>query len=135
MLRFLSTAKNNKKIIYSGSIIAAAILISLILRSVNLSDRPLHNDEAVNSIKFKHLLENFDYKYDPIEYHGPTLYYFTLISTAVSGESEFSNLSEFHLRSVNVFSSLLLLIGLLLIRKYLSVLVPCILLNSGLIKL
>jgi predicted membrane-bound mannosyltransferase len=40
--------------------------------------RPVHTDEAVHSIKFKGLWEDGKYRYDPDEYHGPTLYYATL---------------------------------------------------------
>ena len=47
------------------------------LRWPALEQRPLHNDEAVNAIKFGELWEKGNYRYDPHEYHGPTLHYAT----------------------------------------------------------
>jgi len=41
--------------------------------------RPMHGDETVHAIKFGELLEQGSYKYNPIEFHGPTLNYLSLI--------------------------------------------------------
>src|SRR6266852_1296578 len=49
--------------------------VALVLRCPRLDERPMHNDEAVNAIKFGQLWEHDAYKYDPNEHHGPTLYY------------------------------------------------------------
>ncbi len=38
----------------------------------------MHNDEGVNAMKFRALYVNNNYKYDPNEFHGPTLPYLTL---------------------------------------------------------
>ena len=43
------------------------------LRIGKLGRRPMHTDEAVHAIKFAKLLEDGLYRYDPDEYHGPTL--------------------------------------------------------------
>jgi len=56
-----------------------AILLGFALRLPRLASRPMHTDEAVHAIKFGALLEENRYRYDPHEYHGPTLNYFTLI--------------------------------------------------------
>ena len=53
-------------------------LLGLWLRFPGLDQKPLHHDEANQAIKFGDLLENGDYKYDPVDHHGPTLYYLTL---------------------------------------------------------
>ncbi|MCL5099127.1 MAG: TIGR03663 family protein, partial [Candidatus Omnitrophica bacterium] len=45
---------------------------ALALRLPQLSRRPMHTDESVQAIKFRGLLENGVYRYDPNEYHGPT---------------------------------------------------------------
>ena len=42
-----------------------AALLALGLRSVQLDSRPMHNDEAVNAIKFRNLWEGPGYRYDP----------------------------------------------------------------------
>ena len=55
-----------------------AIAGALALRAHDLGNRPLHNDEAVNATKLAALWDKGEYKYDPHEYHGPTLHYFSL---------------------------------------------------------
>lgn len=77
----------------------------------------MHVDESVNSIKFGQLLENNHYRYDPIEYHGPTLYYFTLISAWLSGDKTISDADEAILRIVTVSAGLLLLAFLFLLKN------------------
>jgi uncharacterized protein (TIGR03663 family) len=64
------------------------VLLALALRLPNLSKRPLHNDEGVNTVKFDQLRHG-EFRYDPHEYHGPTLYYFTLPLAWISGEKTF----------------------------------------------
>ena len=56
-----------------------AALLALGLRSVQLGSRPLHNDESNNAIKFGQLWEGGGYRYDPTEFHGPTLEYATWV--------------------------------------------------------
>ncbi len=55
-----------------------AIVGALFLRTPDLGNRPLHNDESTNAIKLAALWEKGTYRYDPHEYHGPTLHYFSL---------------------------------------------------------
>ncbi|MCB0293433.1 MAG: hypothetical protein KDH97_24480, partial [Calditrichaeota bacterium] len=55
------------------------LALALLLRLPGLERRPMHTDEAVHAVKFGALLEEGFYEYDPFEYHGPTLNYFTLI--------------------------------------------------------
>ncbi len=52
--------------------------VALGLRAPHLAERPMHNDEAVNGVKFRTLWQGGGYRYDPHEYHGPTLPYATL---------------------------------------------------------
>ncbi len=59
-----------------GLILIAAIALGL--RLPGLDERPLHADESVHAIKFLGLWEGRGYRYDPGEYHGPTLYYASL---------------------------------------------------------
>lgn len=59
-----------------GLILIAAIALGL--RLPRLDERPLHADESVHAIKFLGLWEGRGYRYDPDEYHGPTLYYASL---------------------------------------------------------
>ncbi|HEX6125036.1 MAG TPA: flippase activity-associated protein Agl23 [Pyrinomonadaceae bacterium] len=48
------------------------------LRFFWLALKPLHHDEGVNGWFLTTLFERGEYKYDPANYHGPTLYYISL---------------------------------------------------------
>lgn len=48
------------------------------LRLPQLDRRPLHNDEGVNAWILRDLVEKGEYRYNPEEYHGPTLHYLSL---------------------------------------------------------
>jgi uncharacterized protein (TIGR03663 family) len=87
------------------------------LRFWNLGRRPMHTDEAVHAVKFGALLEGGEYSYDPVEYHGPTLNYFTLIPALMRGEKSLTAVDETTLRIVPaVFGIGLLLLLLPLVR-------------------
>jgi len=64
--------------------------------------RPMHTDEAVHAYNFRGLLEDGIYKYDPHEYHGPTLNYFTLIPAWLGGSHTYTEITEFTVRIVPV---------------------------------
>ena len=92
-----------------------ALLLGITLRLPQLQQRPIHTDEAVNAVKFGQLLEENFYQYNPKEYHGPTLYYFTLVPAWLNGIAEFKDLGEVTLRIVPVFFGLLLILMSLLL--------------------
>jgi uncharacterized protein (TIGR03663 family) len=82
-----------------------------------LNDRPMHTDEAVHAEKFAALLVDDHYRYDPNEFHGPTLNYFTLLSAWLRGETAYDQISETTLRvTTAVFGVLLILTPLLFMR-------------------
>lgn len=85
------------------------------LRFAGLAGRPMHTDEAVHAVKFGELLEGRGYKYDPAEYHGPTLNYFTLVPAFLRGERTFPSLTETTLRSVPAFFGTALLLWMILL--------------------
>lgn len=64
-----------------GLITAAAIF----LRFFMLGLKPFHHDEGVNGWFLTNLFRDGVYKYDPANYHGPTLYYITLGFVEVFG--------------------------------------------------
>jgi uncharacterized protein (TIGR03663 family) len=102
--------------LYWFSILVVA-LGALALRAPRLSMRPMHTDEAVHADNFGTLLEGGTYKYDPREYHGPTLNYFTLIPARLTSADTYVALTEVTLRIVPVvFGTLLVLMTLLLVR-------------------
>lgn len=80
----------------------------------------MHADEAVHAIKFGSLLEENRYRYDPHEYHGPTLNYFTLIPTLGVSPKKLTEIDESTLRIVPVFFGMLLILGLFLLKNGLS---------------
>jgi uncharacterized protein (TIGR03663 family) len=96
-------------------LILAATIVALALRLPRLSQRPMHGDEAVHAIKFGDLLENGVYKYNPHEYHGPTLNYLTLISAKLSSKTNLTQVNEFTLRIVPVFFGVCLVLLILLL--------------------
>ncbi|MBN1464556.1 TIGR03663 family protein [candidate division KSB1 bacterium] len=99
---------------------ALILLFALALRLPRLAQRPMHTDEAVHAIKFGQLLQEQYYEYDPIEYHGPTLVYSTLVSAWLKGQKTLAEVNEGTLRSIPVFFGIALIIILLCLVKYLN---------------
>ena len=65
---------------------AAAILAAAaFLRLYDLGLKPLHHDEGVNGLFLVHLVRDGVYRYDPANYHGPTLYYFARLTAWLNG--------------------------------------------------
>src|SRR5712691_9451378 len=93
-----------------------AAVVALALRCPRLDQRPMHNDEAVNAIKFGQLWEHDAYKYDPNEHHGPTLYYATLVLGRLTHAPDFDHYSENRLRLVTVLFG----VGLVLLLPLLT---------------
>ncbi len=78
------------------------------LRLADLSNRPMHCDEAVHGVKFGRLLEDDTYVYDPREYHGPSLNYLTLPVAWAAGVRRVTEVTDVHLRLVPVVFGLML---------------------------
>jgi len=89
--------------------------LAFALRLPRLALRPMHNDEAVNALKFGKLWEEGAYKYDPNEHHGPSLYYATCAVNKISGAPDFDHFTETRLRLIPVLfgCGLVLLVPLL----------------------
>ena len=101
----------------SRSVFIALILLiaaaATAFRLSELSARPMHGDEAVNAFKLGETIEGRGYKYDPHEYHGPTLNYLSLAAARLGGVDRHAGLNEFILRSVPVIFGTMLLLLLL----------------------
>jgi len=93
-----------------------AVVVALALRLPQLDNRPMHNDEAVNAIKFGALWERGDYRYDPHEYHGPTLHYLTAALNRLSAAPDFAHFSEVRLRLLTALAGAGLVLLLPLVR-------------------
>ncbi|HRD05844.1 MAG TPA: glycosyltransferase family 39 protein, partial [Verrucomicrobiota bacterium] len=95
-----------------GPLIALLAALVLALWSLDLGRRPLHNDEAVNGVKFGRLWSGQGYRYDPNEHHGPSLYYATLAVSRLTGAPpDEDSFTERRLR----FTPVLFGVGLLLL--------------------
>jgi uncharacterized protein (TIGR03663 family) len=86
---------------------------ALIFWSRELEKRPMHQDEAIGADKFHSLWAEKKYVYDPHEYHGPTLNYFTLPVVWVSGADDYVQTSEGTYRIVTVLFG----VGLILLLR------------------
>jgi uncharacterized protein (TIGR03663 family) len=100
-------------------IFPAIVVLAAALRFPGLNLRPMHADEAVHAAKMGQLLEQGRYEYDPVEFHGPTLNYLTLVPAWLRGTARYQDLDEFTLRSVPAA------IGVLLVGAHL-LLIPVI---------
>ncbi|MAD25563.1 MAG: hypothetical protein CMO44_15490 [Verrucomicrobiales bacterium] len=97
-------------------LILAVSIIALIFRVSLLSERPMHGDEAVNAVKVAELIEGGGYKYDPYEYHGPSLNYFILIGSWFFGVDSIVDLNEQFLRLLPVVFGFFLLFLVCMLR-------------------
>jgi uncharacterized protein (TIGR03663 family) len=91
--------------------------VGLALRAPDLTLRPMHNDESVNATKFGDLYLANHYKYNPDEFHGPTLPYLTLPAAWLQGGGDFNQFSEATYRSVTVAFGLGLILLLTLLAR------------------
>ncbi len=102
---------------------AAILLVGAFLRLVKLSLVPLHHDEGVNGNFLVTLVRDGKYFYDPQNYHGPTLYYFSAIipwvvrffGGKVTGDKY--GLTTFNIRLVTVVFGIATIWLALMLRK------------------
>lgn len=100
---------------------AGVVLIVAVGLRVSLLDiRPMHGDEAIHAFKMGQLLDNGLYRYDPQDFHGPTLNYFTLVPAWLAGRTSYVSLDVWTLRLVPVFFGVLLVLMPLLLADALG---------------
>ena len=95
--------------------VLAVLIVAVALRTWHLDVRPMHGDEAVHAYKFGQLLEENKYRYDPAEFHGPALNYFTLVPAWLCRQHTYASLTETTVRIVPVFFGLILVLMSLLL--------------------
>lgn len=88
--------------------------VAVFLRFYDLLLKPLHHDEGVNGFFLTTLFRDGVYKYDPSNYHGPTLYYIALAFSKMFGLETFSIRA-----SVGVFGVLMVVLTFFL-RRYIG---------------
>ena len=67
------------------------LCLAAAFRVPRLTLRPVHGDEANQAVKTGILFDTGEYRYDPHEHHGPTLYYLTLPVLYFCGVSSFED--------------------------------------------
>lgn len=97
-------------------LLPAIVLGALAFRVPQLRRRPMHNDEANQACKSGRLQEAFDYRYDPKEHHGPTLYYLSLPFAWLASGRDFAGTTERTFRIVPVLFGTGLILLLYLVR-------------------
>lgn len=106
--------------------VVAIFLIAAALRLYDLNLVPLHHDEGVNGNFLVRLVREGAYNYDPANYHGPTLYYFSAIIPWITkllfGNTARDNygLTTFTIRLVPVVFGLATIALIFLLRRRLG---------------
>jgi Dolichyl-phosphate-mannose-protein mannosyltransferase len=88
--------------------------VAVVVRFLWLALKPFHHDEGVNGLFMLTMFREGVYKYDPSNYHGPSLYYFALFSTYIFG------LNDFAVRLVTVVFGVLTVALVFSLRRYLG---------------
>jgi uncharacterized protein (TIGR03663 family) len=95
---------------------SVVLFVAALLRIVELELKPLHHDEGVNGFFLLGLLRHGSYQYNPSNYHGPTLYYFTLPLAYLADSQHFLNI--WVLRAVTVAFGMATVWLALSLRRY-----------------
>jgi uncharacterized protein (TIGR03663 family) len=88
--------------------------VATVLRFVFLELKPLHHDEGVNGWFLTNLFRDGVYKYDPANYHGPTLYYIALAFVEAFG------LNTWTIRSSVAIWGVLTVVLAFFLRRYIG---------------
>ena len=90
---------------------------ALAFRMKQLDLRPFHLDEGVQAVKTGELYDSGHYRYDPAEFHGPSLYYLTVPFLKLSGATSFAETHDEDFRQVPVYCGVAIILALLLLRS------------------
>ncbi len=96
------------------------LVVALLFRISRLGLRPMHHDEANQAAKLGNLLEKGEYRYDPIDHHGPSLYYLSLPVAWIASGASYASLNETTLRIIPAVFGVGILLLLLLLQGRLS---------------
>src|SRR5581483_2111238 len=75
-------------VLVSAAFFTLAVIVAAFLRFYLIGIKPFHHDEGVNSYFLLDLYRTGNYKYNPQNYHGPTLYYFALAAVKALGMND-----------------------------------------------
>ena len=100
-----------------GTAFALILIAAALFRGIGLDRRPMHHDEANQAVKFGALLDQGDYRYDPKDHHGPSLYYLTLPAAWAASTPTLASLNEKVIRMVPALFGVLLIFLILLFGR------------------
>ncbi|MDH7599756.1 MAG: TIGR03663 family protein [Sedimentisphaerales bacterium] len=86
------------------------MVLAAMTRLPALTIRPMHADEAVHAAILGQFLRTGSYRYDPNDYHGPTLNYITAIAAMIRGQKTFQSLDELTLRLVPAIAGMIMVL-------------------------
>ncbi len=98
----------------------AVFLLGAALRFFDLSEAPLHADEAVGAKITAERLEGRGYQFDPMHFHGPTLSLFAAWIGQLAGEKSFKDLDILTLRGSGALCGCLIILLPLLLRRWMG---------------
>ena len=84
-------------------------ILAGIFRFTQLSDRPMHGDEAINAVKLAEVMDAGRFDYNPHQHHGPIFYYTSALFAAVHGLWDIQEFHESFLRGITAFVGLILI--------------------------
>ena len=106
--------------------VVGIFIVGAFLRLYDLNLVPLHHDEGVNGNFLLRLVREGVFRYDPENYHGPTLYYFSAIIPWTikllfgAATSETYGLTTFNVRLITVVFGLATIALVFLLRRRLG---------------
>lgn len=92
-------ALNARNCLFAGTL-ATVFALAIYLRFTGIDTRPMHCDEAVQAYRVGEMLAGKTFVYDPQDFHGPTLYFFSFWLCKIFGIGSFAELSETFVRAV-----------------------------------
>jgi len=112
----IQTEKLGEEISEQTWLTASLIIVAVgaFLRCYQLALKPFHHDEGVNGFFMLRLVREGVYQYDPANYHGPTIYYFALLSSKIFG------LNTIAMRLVPAFFGIATIWLVLCLRRYIG---------------
>jgi uncharacterized protein (TIGR03663 family) len=112
-MSFVTLNSTRKRVPYLMCCLAA-LFCGLVFkaRMAGLEQRPMHGDEANQAVRAGVLLEQGVYHYDPVDHHGPVLYYAAMPFCRASTRT-FSETNEINFRMVPVCFSIVTLVLML----------------------
>jgi uncharacterized protein (TIGR03663 family) len=88
--KIIQPPESRSEKLLTAILIAIAIIVAIWFRFNLIDIKPFHHDEGTNSWFLLNLARSGDYRYDPTNYHGPSLYYPALITLRIFGEEAFA---------------------------------------------